>query len=73
MGGCCFDCDKPGAIKVPIIITIWFWIIKVLCTTVGESAADWLNESIGLGLPLTSLIMAGLLVLTLIAQLTVKS
>jgi hypothetical protein len=32
--------------KVPEI-TIWFWIIKVLCTTVGESFADWVNTSLG--------------------------
>lgn len=25
--------------KVPEV-TIWFWIIKILCTTVGESFAD---------------------------------
>ena len=27
--------------KVPEI-TIWFWVIKILCTTVGESFADWI-------------------------------
>lgn len=24
-------------------VTIYFWVIKVLCTTVGETAADFLN------------------------------
>lgn len=28
--------------KVPEV-TIFFWIIKILCTTVGETAADFLN------------------------------
>ncbi|MFD9099405.1 hypothetical protein ACFVZU_38925, partial [Streptomyces collinus] len=28
--------------KVPEV-TIWFWVIKILCTTVGESFADWIN------------------------------
>ena len=28
--------------KVPEII-IWFWVIKILCTTVGETFADWIN------------------------------
>lgn len=32
--------------KVPEI-TIWFWIIKILCTTVGESFADWINMALG--------------------------
>ena len=30
--------------KVPEI-TLYFWIIKVLCTTVGETAADFLNDN----------------------------
>ena len=29
--------------KVPEV-TLYFWIIKVLCTTVGETAADYLND-----------------------------
>ncbi|NUP35856.1 MAG: hypothetical protein HOY76_02255, partial [Streptomyces sp.] len=35
--------------KVPEV-TIWFWVIKVLCTTVGESFADWINMKLGVGL-----------------------
>lgn len=31
-------------------ITISLWIIKVFCTTVGETAADYLNEALNLGL-----------------------
>ncbi|HEV7589780.1 MAG TPA: hypothetical protein VGO40_16815 [Longimicrobium sp.] len=50
--------------KVPQI-TIYFWIIKVLCTTVGETAADSLNETLKLGLSLTTLAMGALLVVTL--------
>ena len=30
--------------KVPEV-TVSFWLIKVLATTVGETAADFLNES----------------------------
>ena len=30
--------------KVPEV-TIWFWVIKILCTTVGESFADWINTT----------------------------
>ena len=29
--------------KVPEV-TLYFWVIKVLCTTVGETAADYLND-----------------------------
>jgi hypothetical protein len=35
--------------KVPSV-TIFFWIIKVLCTTVGETASDFLNVNLGFGL-----------------------
>ena len=40
--------------KVPEV-TIWFWIIKILCTTVGESFADWISVDLGVGLVNTSL------------------
>lgn len=53
--------------KVPEI-TIYFWIIKVLATTVGESAADFLNEKVGLGLGYTTLIMACVFLVALAVQ-----
>ncbi|WP_412758612.1 hypothetical protein [Lysinibacillus xylanilyticus] len=42
--------------KVPEV-TIFFWIIKVLCTTVGETFADFLNLNLGFGLMNTTIIM----------------
>lgn len=42
--------------KVPQI-TIFFWIIKILCTTVGETFADFLNFNLGFGLTLTTVII----------------
>jgi uncharacterized membrane-anchored protein len=53
--------------KVPEI-TLYFWVIKILCTTVGETAADLLNENLGLGLTNTTYIMAVLLIATLVFQ-----
>lgn len=53
--------------KVPEI-TVYFWVIKVLCTTVGETFADNLNENLGLGLTGTSYIMAALLAVVLAFQ-----
>ncbi|TFD69735.1 hypothetical protein E3T47_00630 [Cryobacterium ruanii] len=53
--------------KVPEV-TLIFWVIKVLATTVGETAADFLNVDLGLGLSITSVIMAVLLVAALIVQ-----
>lgn len=53
--------------KVPEV-TLYFWLIKVLSTTVGETAADFLDTNLNLGLTTTSLIMTALLVVALIAQ-----
>ena len=53
--------------KVPEV-TAYFWIIKVLCTTVGESAADFLNVNVNLGLTGTSIATGLLLVIVLAAQ-----
>jgi uncharacterized membrane-anchored protein len=53
--------------KVPEI-TLYFWVIKILCTTVGETAADLLNENLGLGLTNTTYVMGALLVATLVVQ-----
>src|SRR6185436_7298944 len=39
--------------KVPEV-TIFFWIIKIMCTTVGETAADYLNVNLGFGLTKTT-------------------
>jgi uncharacterized membrane-anchored protein len=32
--------------KVPEV-TLWLWIIKILCTTVGETASEYLNTNLG--------------------------
>ena len=53
--------------KVPEV-TAFFWIIKVLCTTVGETAADYLNTTLKVGLTNTSLIMGTLLIAVLVWQ-----
>lgn len=53
--------------KVPEI-TIWFWIIKILATTVGETAADFLNTNLHLGLSNTSIIMTLVFVAALAVQ-----
>ncbi|MGW4096575.1 COG4705 family protein [Mycobacterium sp. NPDC004974] len=57
--------------KVPEI-TVWFWVIKILCTTVGESFADWINMSLGVGLIATALIFTVVLAAVLIWQLRLE-
>ena len=53
--------------KVPEV-TLYFWIIKVLCTTVGETASDYLSTNVGLGLTKTTFITSALLIATLVVQ-----
>lgn len=53
--------------KVPEV-TIFFWVIKILCTTVGETAADFLNDNLGLGLIKTMVIMSIGLTIMLVLQ-----
>ncbi len=57
--------------KVPEI-TIFFWIIKILCTTVGETAADFLNMNLNFGLTGTSIVTGMLLAVALFFQFKTK-
>ena len=57
--------------KVPQV-TVFFWVIKVLCTTVGETASDFLNVNLGLGLKGTSVAAGACLLIVLAAQLRAK-
>ena len=53
--------------KVPEV-TIYFWVIKILCTTVGESFADYVNETLGFGLRNTTLLFGAGLAIALAGQ-----
>ena len=57
--------------KVPEV-TFFFWVIKVLCTTVGETFADFLNVNLNFGLTGTSVAMGILLVIALFFQFRAK-
>jgi uncharacterized membrane-anchored protein len=57
--------------KVPEV-TLFFWIIKIMCTTVGETAADYLNESLGFGLTNTTIVSGVLLAILLAVQFRLR-
>jgi uncharacterized membrane-anchored protein len=57
--------------KVPEV-TIIFWIIKIMGTTVGETAADFLSVNLHLGLTGTSFIMGVLLLVSIFIQIRYK-
>jgi uncharacterized membrane-anchored protein len=58
---------KRALLRVPEV-TLVFWIIKTLSTTVGETGADFLAFNLGWGMPVTSLLMAGIMVVLLYLQ-----
>lgn len=57
--------------KVPEV-TVFFWIIKILCTTVGESFADYVNETLGFGLTNTTLMFSAALVVAMVVQFRLR-
>lgn len=58
--------------KVPEI-TIYFWIIKILATTVGETIADFLTATMGFTLNNASITVGALLAAVLVAQFRAKA
>ncbi len=65
------DSFKKALVRVPAV-TLYFWIIKMMATTVGETGADYLAFSWKLGLLNTSLIMSVFLIVALINQFRLK-
>jgi uncharacterized membrane-anchored protein len=57
--------------KVPEV-TLIFWTVKVMSTTVGETGADYLAVHVGLGTALTGAVMATLLLAALLLQLRMR-
>jgi uncharacterized membrane-anchored protein len=57
--------------KVPEV-TLYFWIIKILCTTVGETAADYLNVNLGFGLTNTTYAVSAILAVVLVFQFRLR-
>jgi len=55
--------------KVPQV-TLMFWIIKILATTVGETGGDALSMTLNLGYAMSSLIFLTFFVITLIVQVS---
>ena len=57
--------------KVPEV-TLYFWVIKILCTTVGETASDFLSSNLSLGLTKTTFIVGTILAVVLIVQFRLR-
>lgn len=57
--------------KVPEV-TFYFWLVKILATTVGETAADFLATNLNLGTTNTTFIVASALITVLVYQFRSK-
>jgi uncharacterized membrane-anchored protein len=57
--------------KVPEV-TLMFWVVKILATTVGETGGDALSMTLNLGYAVSSLIFLAFFALTLSAQVAAK-
>jgi uncharacterized membrane-anchored protein len=53
-------------------VTLFFWVIKIMCTTVGETAADYLNVNLSFGLAKTTYVAGALLVVLLLMQFRLR-
>jgi len=53
-------------------ITIFFWIMKICATTLGETGGDLLSMTLNVGYAASSMILIGLFLMTLVSQLISK-
>ena len=62
----------PERSKVPEV-TLIFWAIKILATTLGETGGDAVSMSMNLGYAISSFIFIGIFLLAVVAQMSVKT
>jgi uncharacterized membrane-anchored protein len=66
------DCKLSMRLNKVPEVTVYFWVIKVLATTVGETAADFLAVRLNLGLNITSYMMSAAFLVLLLFQVRAK-
>ncbi len=64
--------STQGPAKVPAV-TLGFWIIKILATTLGETGGDALSMTMDLGYALSSVVFFALFAVTVAAQIGARS
>jgi uncharacterized membrane-anchored protein len=66
------DSQAEGAAQKVPEITLWFWIVKIAATTLGETGGDAVTMSMGLGYLVGTAIFASLFVLAVAAQIKAR-
>jgi uncharacterized membrane-anchored protein len=64
--------EKAALSKVPVV-TLGFWVIKVLATTLGETGGDALSMTLRLGYAVSSAIFIALFAVAVVAQIRARS
>jgi uncharacterized membrane-anchored protein len=62
---------EPGMSKVPAV-TLLFWVLKILATTLGETAGDTLSMSMNLGYLTATAVFAAIFVVAVAVQIAAK-
>lgn len=62
---------EPGLSKVPEV-TLLFWIIKIIATTLGETGGDTLSMSMGLGYLVSTAILGTIFLAVVAVQIAAK-
>jgi uncharacterized membrane-anchored protein len=63
---------EDGMSKVPAV-TLGFWVIKIIATTLGETGGDAVSMTLNWGYALSSALFIGVFVLAVAAQIAAKS
>lgn len=64
--------EKATVSKLPKI-TLYFWIMKICATTLGETAGDLLSMTLNIGYAASSIVLIGLFLVSLMSQLVSKT
>src|SRR3979411_2689136 len=64
--------DKQDVLSKVPEVTLVFWIVKILATTLGETGGDAVSMSMNLGYAVSSFIFIGIVPIAVIAQIAAK-
>ena len=64
---------SPSAPRKVAAVTLIFWVMKICATTLGETAGDLLSMTLGVGYGISSLLLIGAFLISLVAQLRARA
>ncbi len=65
--------NSTSAPRKVAAVTLIFWVTKICATTLGETAGDLLSMTLGVGYGVSSLLLLGAFLVTLVAQLRARA